>query len=188
MLRECPEELVDVPVRQAAALVFDLEKHAVGACVDAEHHGRLRAGELVCVLKQIDDNRGQDLAIGANECSGFAGLHDKPEIVRLCFHCRRWREILNECRDLDEHTIVNPLAQSNLCERSIDEVSEPRQAALEHGSRTAADSDVAGLQYVESSACGVEKIPDLMREESDSFFFASGFGIKDRLIAFFAEF
>jgi len=81
-LLECPEQLVGIPVGQAATLVLDLEEHAIGACVDAEHHGRLRTGELERVLQQIDDNRGQNLPIGANDYPGFAGLHDELEIVR----------------------------------------------------------------------------------------------------------
>ena len=84
-LLECPEQFVDIPVGQPATFVFDLEEHAVGACVDAEHHGRLRARELEGVLQQIDDNRRQNLAIGVNDCAGVAGLHDEPKIVCRCF-------------------------------------------------------------------------------------------------------
>ena len=66
-------------------------------------------------------------------------------------------------------------------------MAQPRQAGFEYGSRTTADSDVASLQDIERSACRVEKIPDLMREESDSFVLADRFSIKHRLIALSAE-
>ncbi len=82
---------------------------------------------------------------------------------------------------------MNPLPQSDLGERTIDEVAQPRQAGFEHGSSAAADSDVAALQDVERSSCRVEKIPDLMREESDSFVRAGRFGFLARLIALSAE-
>jgi hypothetical protein len=147
----------------------------------------LRARELEGVLQQIDDNRRQNLAIGVNDCSGFAGLHDEPEVMRCCFHRRCRRQIRNECCHSDKDPILNPLPQSDLSERTIDEVAQPRQAGFEHGSRTAADSDVAALQDVERSARRVEKIPDLMREESDSFVLAGRFGLQHRLIALSAE-
>src|SRR4029450_11503553 len=83
--------------------------------------------------------------------------------------------------------IINPLPQSDLGERSIDEFAQPRQAALEHGSRAAADCDLAALQDVERSPRRVEKIPDLMREESDPFVLADRFGLQARLIALSAE-
>jgi len=81
MLRECAEELVDVSVRQAATLNFDFDKHAVVVGADSQDHRRVSARELECVLKQIDDNRVQDLAIDVNDCSGFAGLQGSATAV-----------------------------------------------------------------------------------------------------------
>ena len=43
-LLERAEELVDVPARQTAALVLDLDEHALGAGADPQRDGRVEAG------------------------------------------------------------------------------------------------------------------------------------------------
>ena len=50
-LLERAEQFVDVPARETAAFVLDLDEHALGAGADPERDGRTRPGELECVLQ-----------------------------------------------------------------------------------------------------------------------------------------
>jgi hypothetical protein len=63
-LLERPKELVDIPTRQTAALVLDLDEHALGARANPERDGRPRPGELEGVLQKVSHDRGEDLSVG----------------------------------------------------------------------------------------------------------------------------
>ena len=67
------KSFVDIPARQTAALVLDLDEHALGAGANPERHGRPRAGELEGVLQKISHDRGQDLSVGLDRHAVFDG-------------------------------------------------------------------------------------------------------------------
>ena len=57
------------------------------------------------------------------------------------------------------------------------------KTSLKHTSRAAANADVPSPQHLEGDGRGADEIPDLMREESQAFVIASGFGINSGLVA-----
>ncbi len=50
-LLEWAEQLVDVPTRETATFVLDLDEHALGGGADLECDSATRPGELECVLQ-----------------------------------------------------------------------------------------------------------------------------------------
>ena len=59
-LLERAKELVDIPTRQTAALVLDLDEHALGACANPERDARPRPCELEGVLQKVSHDRGEN--------------------------------------------------------------------------------------------------------------------------------
>src|SRR4030095_4321474 len=65
-LLERAKQLVDIPTRQAAALVLDLNEHSLGAGANPECDGGPRPRELEGVLQKVCDHRGEHLFVGRN--------------------------------------------------------------------------------------------------------------------------
>ena len=66
-LLEGAKQLVDIPVRETAALVLDLDEHAFGAGTDPEHNGGPRSRELEGVLQRIHHDSREDLPVSLND-------------------------------------------------------------------------------------------------------------------------
>jgi hypothetical protein len=56
-LLEWAEELFDIPTRETAALILNLDVHALGAGAHPESDGGLRPGEFQCVLQKVSHDR-----------------------------------------------------------------------------------------------------------------------------------
>ena len=72
-LLERAEQLVDVPARETAAFVLDLDEHALGAGADPERDGGPGPGELEGVLQKVSHDRGEDLPVGLDRHAVFDG-------------------------------------------------------------------------------------------------------------------
>jgi hypothetical protein len=70
-LLERAKELVDIPTRQTAALVLDLDEHSLGARANPERDGRPRPGELEGVLQEVSHDRGEDLPVSLDRHALF---------------------------------------------------------------------------------------------------------------------
>jgi hypothetical protein len=71
-LFERPEQRVAVATRKTTAFVLNLDRHAIGADADPQRDGRMRLGEVECVLQQVSDDGGHGLSIGLD---GHTILH-----------------------------------------------------------------------------------------------------------------
>ena len=61
-LLERAKELVDIPDRQTAALVLNLDQHALGAAAGSERNGGSWPSELQRILQEVSDDRSEHLA------------------------------------------------------------------------------------------------------------------------------
>ena len=68
-LLERAEQIVDVPVRETAAFVLDLDQHPLGTGADPQRDGGPRPGELECVLQEVHHHRREDLPVSLDDHS-----------------------------------------------------------------------------------------------------------------------
>src|SRR4029450_13019870 len=95
-LLERAKQLVDIPTRQAAALVLDLDEHALGACANPECDGGPRPRELEGVLQKVSDPRGEQLSVGRNR-QGLVDRRDgQSDSTRIRIQWPRRRDFLDE--------------------------------------------------------------------------------------------
>jgi hypothetical protein len=77
-LREWAEEVVrQIPAREAAALVFDLDQDTLFAGVGAERHRCTRSREFEGVLQQVHDHRREHLPVRQDHCVFLDRHHDE---------------------------------------------------------------------------------------------------------------
>ena len=117
-LLERTKEVVDIPPRQAAALVLNLDEHALGACADPERDGGPRSRELEGVLKKVCDHRGEHLSVGRNR-QGLVDRRDgQSDTTRIRVQCRGRREFLDELCDTELLPVLNPLRETHFGQRT----------------------------------------------------------------------
>ena len=92
-------------------------------------------------------------------------------------------QFFDELGDAELSTVSNAASQPNLGEGSGDEIPKRREAPLEHISSAASHAHVSGPEHFERDRCGADEISDLVREETEAFVVASGFGIEQGLVA-----
>src|SRR4029079_17912914 len=87
-LLERAKQLVDIATRQAAALVLDLDEHALGAGANPECNGGPGPRELEGVLQKVCDHRGEHLSVGRNR-QGLVYRRDaQSDTTRIRIQCR----------------------------------------------------------------------------------------------------
>jgi hypothetical protein len=87
-LIERAEELFDIPTRETAALVLNLDVHALGAGADPERDGGPRPGELEGVLQKVSHDRREDLSVSLDRHSFFDGHHRQSDATGVRLQCR----------------------------------------------------------------------------------------------------
>ena len=120
-LLERAEQLVDVPPRETAAFVLDLDQHALGAGADPQRDGGTRAGELECVLQQISHHRREDLPVSLDRHSILDGHHGEPDAPGVCLQRCGRRELFDEFGHQELLPILDALREPDLGERTTDE-------------------------------------------------------------------
>ena len=110
-------------------------------------------------------------------------LYLERQSTCACLQSRRRGKFFDELGDAELSTVSNAASQPNLGEGSGDEIPKRRKAPLEHISSAASHAHVPGPEHFERDRCGTDEISDLMREETEAFVVASGFGIEQRLVA-----
>ena len=70
-LLERSKELVDIPTRQTAALILDLDQHALSNRFDSQRHSCPRPGELEGVLQKVPHDCGEDLPVSLDRYAVF---------------------------------------------------------------------------------------------------------------------
>jgi len=120
-LLERAKQLVDVSTGQAAALILDLDEHALGVCANRERHGGPRPRELEGVLQQVSDNSGEHLSVGRNRQSLVDRRDGQPDTTRIRIQCRRRRELLDELCHTEWLPVLNPLRETHFRQRTSHE-------------------------------------------------------------------
>jgi len=120
-LLERAKELVDIATWQAAALVLDLDEHALGARASPERDGRPRAGELESVLQQVSHDRGENLPVGLDCHAIFDRSHGQSDAPRVCVQCRGRCDFFDEPRNQELLSVLNALCETDLRERASNE-------------------------------------------------------------------
>ena len=86
-LLERKKQFVDIPTRQSAALVLDLDEDALGAGANPEQDGRPRPRELEGVLQKVADDRGENLSVGRDRQPTFDRSDDECEATSSRIQC-----------------------------------------------------------------------------------------------------
>lgn len=81
-LLERTEQFVDVPARQTAAFVLDLDVHAVEVGDDPQRDGRVRLRELEGVLQHVFHRRCEDSSFSLDRHSSVNGQNDQCDLSR----------------------------------------------------------------------------------------------------------
>jgi hypothetical protein len=118
-LLERAKELVGIPAWQAAALVLDLDEHALGACANPECDGRPRPRELEGVLEKVSDYRGKHLSVGRNRQGVVDRRDDQSDATRIRIQCRRRRDFLDEPCNAELLPVLNALRETYFRQRTI---------------------------------------------------------------------
>jgi hypothetical protein len=110
-LLERAKELVDIPTRQTAALVLDLDEHSLGARANPERDGRPRPGELEGVLQEVSHDRGEDLPVSLDRHALFDRRDGQTDATSVRLQCR------SRCDFVDgSYEIVAPLGAGGMGE------------------------------------------------------------------------
>ena len=120
-LLERAEQLVDVPVRETAAFVLDLDEHALGAGADPQRDGGTRPGELEGVLQQVSHDRREDLPVGLDRHAVLDGHDGERDAPGVGLQCRGRREFFDESGHQESLPILDALRETDLGERAANE-------------------------------------------------------------------
>ena len=126
----------------------------------------MRAGELERVLEEVRNSTGEDLPVAFDGHRRISGRRDREiHLPRLCLDEGADLDLLHECGDRDELQVLNPRIEANLGERTINEIAQAKEAAVDHTGRTAARSHLTGLDHLERKHARVEMVAELVGED-----------------------
>lgn len=117
-LLERKKQLVDISARQTAALVLDLDEHALGTRANPERDGRLRPGELEGVLEKVPNDRRQDLSVGLDRHAVFHRTYRQPDPTSVRIQGRGRCDFFDEPGDQELLSVLNALCETDFGERT----------------------------------------------------------------------
>ena len=109
-LFERAKQVVDVPTRQTAALVLNLDEHALGAGADPERDGGPRPGELERVLQKVSHDRSEDLSVSLDRHAVFDGRHGQSDATGVRLQCGGRCDFFDESSNEELLSILNDRA------------------------------------------------------------------------------
>ena len=115
-LLERAEELFDIPTRETAALVLNLDVHALGAGADPERDGGPRPGELEGVLQKVSHDRREDLSVSLDRHSFFNGHHRQSDATGVRLQYRGRCDFVDESRNEELLSILNGVRETDFSE------------------------------------------------------------------------
>ena len=118
-LLERAKELVDVSTRQTAALILDLDEHALGAGANPERDGGPRPGELEGVLQKVSHDRGEDLPVGLDRHAVFDRRDRQSDATGVRIQGRGRGDFVDESRHKELLSVLNALCETDLRERTV---------------------------------------------------------------------
>lgn len=124
-LLEWPKQTFGDALRETAALVGDLDEHAILAGGDAQSDARPRARELEHILEQIHDHRRQNLPVGMDRQASLASLYRESEAaIRGLLDGHRC-QFLDQFGDNDVRAITEAVAQPDLGDGPVERSRRP---------------------------------------------------------------
>ena len=185
VLRERGEQGIGLSLGKSAALVLDLDQHALRGAVGLQADVAMRPRELEGVLQQVGDRRIEHLLFRLDPQIGGDGGDGELAAPGLRFQARRHLDLGDEPVDGDRFTQLHGHAgcEAHVGQRAVDEVAQADEAALKHGGGRAVDGDAAALDRREREHRGAEEVAQLVGEEAEPLAGGAVARLRDQLVA-----
>ena len=176
-LLERAKQFVDVPARETAAFILDLDQDPLGTGADPQRDGRSRPGKLERVLQDVHHHRGEDLSVRFDRHTILDGHHPERDAAGVRRQCAAGASSSMKSDTRNGSPILNALREPDLGHRTGNEIACAQEAPIEHGACVPCDSHVPGFDHLERDDRGVEQVPQFMGKESEPLVFENGASI-----------
>ena len=120
-LLERTKELVDIATWETAALILDLDEHAICAGSDPECDGGPGPCELESVLQEVSYHCSEDLSVSLDRHAVFNRRDGQSDTTGIGLQRRTRCDIVDEAPDEELLSVLNPLCETDLREGASDE-------------------------------------------------------------------
>ena len=133
--------------------------------------------------KQIHHDRRENLPVSLDRHAILDGHHRESDAPGVGLQCCGRHELVDESGNQELLPILNALGETDLGERTTDEIADSHEAPLEHRPGAPCDSHIPRLEHLERDHRGVDQVPQFMSQEPEALAPARGLSIEGELIS-----